>query len=76
MLKVKGYRLFSLTLSDWNWTDGPEANKVLYEPGKGLVKGMDLSLLNVVILGMEAEMSNGWTAHTLDGGLSCQFEHT
>ena len=50
------------------------------EPGKGLrlKEGMVITIEPMVNTGTwKAEMeSNGWTAHTLDGGLSCQFEHT
>lgn len=50
------------------------------EPGKGLrlKEGMVITIEPMVNTGTwKSEMeSNGWTAHTLDGGLSCQFEHT
>lgn len=50
------------------------------EAGKGLrlKEGMVITIEPMVNTGTwKSEMEpNGWTAHTLDGGLSCQFEHT
>lgn len=51
------------------------------EAGKGLRlrEGMTITIEPMVNLGgWEAEMDdpNGWTARTLDGSVSCQFEHT
>lgn len=50
------------------------------EAGKGLrlKEGMVITIEPMVNTGTwEAKMDdNGWTARTLDGGLSCQYEHT
>lgn len=50
------------------------------EPGKGvrLKEGMVITIEPMVNTGTwRMKMApNGWTASTLDGGLSCQFEHT
>lgn len=49
-------------------------------PGKGLrlKEGMVITIEPMVNTGTwHSEMEeNGWTAHTRDGGISCQFEHT
>lgn len=50
------------------------------QKGKGLrlKEGMVITIEPMVNTGTwKSEMEdNGWTAHTLDGGISCQFEHT
>lgn len=49
-------------------------------PGKGLrlKEGMVITIEPMVNTGdWRSKMGkNGWTASTIDGGLSCQFEHT
>ena len=81
-VESEGYRLF-VTLLDTELDQRfMKAQAVPHygEPGKGLrlKEGMVITIEPMVNTGTwKAEMeSNGWTAHTLDGGLSCQFEHT
>lgn len=50
------------------------------QPGRGqrLREGMTITIEPMVNTGKwQSQMdSNGWTARTIDGGLSCQYEHT
>lgn len=58
----------------------PPAVPAYGEPGKGvrLKEGMVITVEPMINTGTwRLKMAdNNWTAHTLDGGLSCQYEHT